>query len=226
MSDSPKITVMKNGPYLVTGNIPLEKEIAVTEVIFPVRWVKGEKIPVKGQYTLCRCGRSSKMPFCDGSHVKVPFDGTETAKNVSFELRAEKVTGPGVDLADVVELCSGARFCDVGGGTWVLTEKSDDPAAKQKAIQQTFDCPSGRLVAIDKDTGKPIEPLFEKSISATEDQVSGISGPLWVKGGIPVESSDGSAYEIRNRVTLCRCGQSANKPFCDGKHMEKNEHRK
>ena len=120
-------------------------------------------------------------------------------------------------LRDVVELCSGARFCDVGGGTWVLTEKSDDPAAKQKAIQQTFDCPSGRLVAIDKDTGKPIEPLFEKSISATEDQVSGISGPLWVKGGIPVESSDGTMYEIRNRVTLCRCGRSANKPFCDGK---------
>ena len=221
MAITPKITVVKNGPYLVTGNVPLEQEIAVTDVIFPVRWVGGEKYPAKTQYTLCRCGKSSKMPYCDASHVKLSFDGTETANNLSFELRAEKVTGPGIDLADVVELCSGARFCDVGGGTWELTKKSDDPAAKQKVLQQTFDCPSGRLVAIDKGTGKPIEPPFEESISVTEDQVSGISGPLWVKGGIPVESSDGTIYEIRNRVTLCRCGRSANKPFCDGTHMQK-----
>lgn len=43
-------------------------------------------------------------------------------------------------------------------------------------------------------------------------------GPLWVRGGIPVESSDGATYEVRNRVTLCRCGRSSNKPFCDGTH--------
>jgi CDGSH-type Zn-finger protein len=223
MSDNPKIAIIKNGPYLVTGNVPLEKEIAVTEVIYPVRWEKGEKYPLKAQYSLCRCGKSSKMPYCDGSHVKLSFDGTETAQNIPFEQRAEKITGPGIDLTDVAELCSGARFCDVGGGTWELTEKSDNPASKQKAIQQTFDCPSGRLVAIDKNTGKPIEPLLEKSISVTEDQVTGISGPLWVKGGVPIESSDGTAYEIRNRVTLCRCGRSANKPFCDGMHMQKEE---
>ena len=29
---------------------------------------------------------------------------------------------------------------------------------------------------------------------------------------------DGFAYEVRNRVTLCRCGASKNKPFCDGSH--------
>jgi CDGSH-type Zn-finger protein len=33
-----------------------------------------------------------------------------------------------------------------------------------------------------------------------------------------VVSGDGAAYETRNRVTLCRCGQSSNKPFCDGTH--------
>jgi CDGSH-type Zn-finger protein len=212
---------VKNGPYMVTGDVPLEQEIAVTEVIFPVRWVKGKKYPAKTNYALCRCGKSSKMPYCDGTHLKLPFDGTETANNDSFDRRAEKIPGPGVDLADVVELCSGARFCDVGGGTWELTKKSDDPVAKQKVIQQTFDCPSGRLVAIDKETGKSIEPQFEKSISATEDQVSGISGPLWVKGGVPIDSSNGTTYEVRNRVTLCRCGRSANKPFCDASHMLK-----
>jgi CDGSH-type Zn-finger protein len=39
-----------------------------------------------------------------------------------------------------------------------------------------------------------------------------------VRGGIEVTSADGDAYEVRNRVTLCRCGASANKPFCDASH--------
>ena len=38
----------------------------------------------------------------------------------------------------------------------------------------------------------------------------------------PIEGADGEAYEARNRVTLCRCGASNNKPFCDGKHVEIN----
>jgi CDGSH-type Zn-finger protein len=40
-----------------------------------------------------------------------------------------------------------------------------------------------------------------------------------VKGGVQIKSSDGFVYEPRNRVTLCRCGQSGNKPFCDGTHI-------
>ena len=33
-----------------------------------------------------------------------------------------------------------------------------------------------------------------------------------------VVAKDGHRYEVRNRVTLCRCGASKNKPFCDGSH--------
>ena len=53
-----------------------------------------------------------------------------------------------------------------------------------------------------------------------EDPAERVSGPLWVRGGIPVIAADGFAYEVRNRVTLCRCGASANKPFCDGSHFK------
>ena len=35
---------------------------------------------------------------------------------------------------------------------------------------------------------------------------------------IAVTAPDGETYEVRNRVTLCRCGASMNKPFCDGSH--------
>ena len=88
---------------------------------------------------------------------------------------------------------------------------------KNLEIKQACDCPSGRLTACEN--GKDIEPKFEKSIGVIEDPESGVSGPLWIRGGIPVESASGEQYEVRNRVTLCRCGKSKNKPFCNGSHM-------
>ena len=36
---------------------------------------------------------------------------------------------------------------------------------------------------------------------------------------MPKLQIDGEEYEVRNRVTLCRCGRSQNKPFCDGRHV-------
>ena len=72
----------------------------------------------------------------------------------------------------------------------------------------------------DKTCDSAIEPPFDQVISITDDPVRGVSGPLWVKGGVPIQSSSGETYEVRNRVTLCRCGQSENKPFCDGSHCD------
>jgi hypothetical protein len=68
--------------------------------------------------------------------------------------------------------------------------------------------------------GNLIEPELEPSILVVDDPVLDVVGPLWVRGGIPIESVDGETYEIRNRVSLCRCGKSCNKPFCDGSHQE------
>ncbi|WP_410507144.1 CDGSH iron-sulfur domain-containing protein [Methanosarcina hadiensis] len=74
-----------------------------------------------------------------------------------------------------------------------------------------FNYPSGRLEILDNSTGKVIEPEFEKSIDVVEYPSCNEQGPLWVRGGIPVESAEGRKYEIRNRVTLCRCGKSKNR---------------
>jgi hypothetical protein len=133
--------------------------------------------------------------------------------------QAEEIVGPGLRLTDTKDFCASAPFCHRSGGTWELTKLSDDPEARQKAIEEGCDCPSGRLVVWDKN-GKAIESDFQPSIGLIEDTQAGKMGPLWVRGGIPVESADGSTYEIRNRVTLCRCGKSTNKPFCDGRHLK------
>ncbi len=73
-------------------------------------------------------------------------------------------------------------------------------------------------MAWDRETKEPLEPHFERSIGIVEDPAEGVAGPLWVRGGIPVVAADGEPYEVRNRVTLCRCGASKNKPFCDASH--------
>lgn len=215
-----KVVVSKNGPYLVSGNLPLCKEIIVpNEGGVPCAWRKAGKYPAQESYALCRCGHSTNKPYCTGAHAEAGFNGTETASRKKYLQQAEKTVGSALILTDVYALCASARFCDLAGGVWELTQNSGDKKCRKLAIREACDCPSGRLVIWDKKTKKPIEPKFTQSISLVEDPGAWVSGPLWLKGGILVVSSDGTKYEIRNRATLCRCGQSGNKPFCDGSHI-------
>ena len=159
------------------------------------------------------------MPFCDGTHVHTGFKGTETASREPFAEQAEVIEGPGLILEDVENLCMLARFCHLGGNTWSLIEKSDNPELRELAIRGACNCPAGRLVVRDACTGEVIEEAYEPSIAVLHDESSGGGGPLWVRGGIPIEAADGTEYEVRNRVTLCRCGKSKNMPFCDASHF-------
>jgi len=43
-------------------------------------------------------------------------------------------------------------------------------------------------------------------------------GPLRVKGPVRLEDSEGNVYESKEAFSLCRCGHSSKKPFCDGTH--------
>lgn len=145
--------------------------------------------------------------------------GPEQEQDQSYLRYPTIIKGSEIDLVDHEGLCVHARFCMRAGGIWNLTEHSDDPDAKATAIEEAFNCPSGRLIVRDHKTGEQIEPDLEKSIVVIEYPAKGEHGPLWVRGGIPVESVDGKTYTLRNRVTLCRCGKSGNKPFCDGSHI-------
>ena len=217
----PKITIVKDGPYLVSGNISMSKQtIKVDERGHVSKWEENVCYPKKEQYALCRCGESSNSPYCDGTHQKVGFNGTETAGRGDYLENTKVIKGPNLILTDVQKLCSLAGFCHrKEGGVWDLTEESDNPEYRASAIQGTWDCPSGRLIARDKNTGKAIKPPYETSLGITEIPAKNISGPIWVRGGIPIESSDGSPYAVRDQATLCRCGKSGNKPLCDTAHV-------
>lgn len=212
-----RIKILKNGPYLVSGGIPLsEKKIVPGEGGY--QYEEGRPLPQAETYTLCRCGKSKNPPFCDGAHVKAGFIGTELASREKYEDRAERIAGPGVDLLDDGR-CAYARFCHRGGrNVWQLVDHSHSEKNTQEAIRAASDCPTGRLTAVDK-SGQRIEPFYEPAIHILQDTEEGVSSGIAVFGGIPIEGADGFAYEIRNRVVLCRCGRSWSKPFCNAAHV-------
>ncbi|MGE5832588.1 MAG: CDGSH iron-sulfur domain-containing protein [Methanomicrobiales archaeon] len=215
-----RIHVCKNGPYQVFGGIPLSvQRITLDEAGYSSVWKEEKKFEVENPYILCRCGRSRTLPFCDQYHKEIHFIGTEHASREPYLKQATEYGGPDLVLTDAEILCSVAKFCERAGGIWKLTQESGNREAREIAIQEAGNCPSGRLVVWEKGTRIPIEPHFEHSIGLVEYPQEGLSGPVWVRGGIPVISHDGWVHEIRNRVTLCRCGHSFNKPFCDSSHL-------
>ena len=214
-----KVQITKNGPYMVTGGLALRKQtIGTNSAGESVKWIEGQPYPAQATYALCRCGQSAKKPFCDGSHAKVGFDGTEAASREPYQKQAKVMQGPALSLTDVEQLCAFARFCDPNGQVWNLVDETDEPGARKNFVRQVGRCPSGRLAAWDNSTGMSLEPKYEASIGLIEDPANQCSGPVWLRGGVQVIGSDGFHYEVRNRVTLCRCGASQNKPFCDGTH--------
>lgn len=212
MSDTggPRVRVTKNGPYLIDGPLPIAKQtIAVDDKHESVAWQESDRRE-QGSCALCRCGGSGIKPYCDG---------TETASGVPYADAAVAIEGPTLVLMDEVDLCAQARFCAAKGKVWRRVADDGD-GSRQVVIEQSNFCPSGRYTAVDRDTAFVHEPDLEPSIGLVEDPHEGLSGPVWVRGRVPVVSADGTPYEVRNRVTLCRCGGSKNKPFCDSAHVD------
>lgn len=220
INDEMKITVSRDGPYIVTGGVPLKKAEIRYDDSGSVRGYDEREIPVGRQtYALCRCGHSANPPFCDGAHARAAFDGTETADREPFDEGARIIRGPSLTLADNERHCIHIGFCHRAAGIWNLVRFSD-PESREIAIEEACDCPTGRLVVYDSATGEEIVRDREPSIAVIEDPVTEEHGPFWVRGGIPVVSADGTPYEVRNRLTLCRCGKSKRMPFCDGSHSD------
>jgi CDGSH-type Zn-finger protein len=219
-SNNAKLQVSKDGPYLVSGNVPLIREEAVRgKDGIPFEWRKLAEYLEQENYALCRCGGTKDPPYCDGSHLAIRFDGTETAEHHSHHTDLELVEGAALDLNGIAAPCARAQFCQRGGGIRKLVMQSDKPDKRKLALEAACQCPAGRLVAYEKEDRTPIEPKLERIISVTEDPGRGVSGPLWVKGGLLIEGADGQPYERRNRVALCRCGHSKKMPLCDGTHV-------
>jgi len=149
MSDSSenpiqKIIVKKDGPYKVVGDIPLvHKTQVVSEYGEPLTWKKDGVLKEKGEYTLCRCGRSKEMPFCDSSHYDFDFDGTETAETRPSTDRQEILEGNGIIVKKDFYLCMNSGFC--GNRLTNVDEmvtNTDEPRVRAEMIAMIERCPS------------------------------------------------------------------------------------
>ncbi len=210
-----QIRVTPQGPYVVTGApAPHRARPIKSADDESLAWEHDAPLESDGDYSLCRCGGSSHKPFCDGTHQTLDWDGTETAPASSYDERAKVLGGDGITVRDDRGLCEHAGFCaNKLTNVWKLAKQEAlEPGTRTQVIGMVEHCPSGALTYSLPGAEGDVEPDLALGVAVLDD------GPLWVTGGVPVERADGQRLETRNRMVLCRCGQSKNKPLCDGSH--------
>jgi CDGSH-type Zn-finger protein/ferredoxin len=174
---------------------------------------RGRSIDKDKSIFLCRCGASKHKPYCDGAHSATGFsDKRPRAKTSSVS----EFVGKKVTVVDDVSLCAHAGECVDGAPETFFTEKAGrrvshpDASPTAQVIATIRRCPSGALLY--KLHGKLVHDYF----TGTEVRVEK-DGPLHVHRA----KLNGEARPAtEDHYTLCRCGASLNKPFCDGMHTE------
>ena len=197
-----RISIRANGPYVVAG--------------VRLRDADGRALETGDTFELCRCGRSSTKPFCDETHDAIAFDGRETADRGDYTDGRRTFEGEDITILDVRRLCAHAAVCtdnlprvfDVTRPRWI----DPDAAPADDIADVVARCPSGALAYAVGDDPEPVQPHLEPGIRCSR------GASYVVTGGVEVVGADGRPYARRERVTLCRCGASRNKPFCDGSH--------
>lgn len=210
----PAIEITADGPIKVVGPVRIVRRRSIRNARGAgIAWEDVSEVPTTGETWLCRCGQSGKKPFCDGSHRR---DFTaEDACPAQYEESANVVGGVGLIIRDDRQLCMHAKFCFYEeGNVWKQADETGDDQVRAAVVAMVERCPSGALTLRIDGEADDFEGDTRPTVAVIDD------GPLWVIGAIPITLADGSELEPRNRVTLCRCGQSAAKPLCDGAHSK------
>jgi len=200
--EKPTIDVMESAPFIVKG----------LESLYDA---EGNDIEMeKDVIALCRCGASKNKPFCDGAHREIGFTGVNQVREATSTREYE---GDELTVVDNPNACCHAGACVNGAEsvffTWEGDERVSTPnaGAAQQVIDTIRKCPSGSLAY--KLNGE----LQDQFFSTAEIQILK-DGPIAVRGGIVLNNED--QPPTNSHYTLCRCGHSKNKPFCDGAHSD------
>ena len=199
-----KIDVLKDGP-LIVDNLP------------KLNNSEGNEVPVDEKIALCRCGKSQNKPFCDGAHKAAGFEGKrETDKPLNNE---REYKGKEISVFDNRTICSHAAECvsglnsvfDINGRPWI----NPDNATVEEVIEVVKKCPSGALsYSINDNHVRDLDREPEINIMK--------NGPYDVVGNIEISVSEDLQPPSKEHYSLCRCGASKNKPYCDGSHSTIN----
>ena len=195
----PSITPLENGPFIVNNVVNFANQKGAVEV--------------KETMALCRCGGSANKPFCDGTHAKNGFSSAKLDGRV--EDKRDNYVGQKITIHDNRGICAHAGRCTDGlAAVFHLKEEPwiyPDSASAEEIIDTIKKCPSGAL---------------SYSVDGVEYQVKdgkpsifiAPNGPYVVSGGPALENTERGEQTSTEHFTMCRCGGSKNKPFCDGTH--------
>ena len=195
----PTIECKTDGPYLVKDLEAFENS-------------KGDGIACKPVMALCRCGGSATKPFCDGTHRKNGFSGARTSQPAT---KRDTYRGKKITIYDDRAICAHSARCTdnlaavfkYGSEPWI----DPDGASVDAIIDAVNKCPSGALSYAVNGVEAPAQHR-PWGVTVTKD------GPYAVVGSIPLTGQGSEAIAAAESYTLCRCGASKNKPFCDGSH--------
>ena len=189
----------QNGPLIVTN-------------VSDFRNSRGEHIKARPKMALCRCGHSGNKPFCDGTHAAVNF----TSEKKPDRTPDGVFNYPGGEITVHYNrlLCAASERCwrnlpgafRYGKKPWIVPDGADT----HRVVETVRRCPSGALRYTFRDHLGP-HHQHKPQIRIIQN------GPYEVRG-VHLNTSEWNEGASKVHYTLCRCGASKNKPFCDGSH--------
>jgi CDGSH-type Zn-finger protein/uncharacterized Fe-S cluster protein YjdI len=226
LREKPKILPLPNGPYYLLNDMD-------PKIVENLQSSDGKQLSTIIGIALCRCGASKNKPFCDGTHGTIGFssDNNKTAtiatgSDIGGASSGEKIikdrrkdyVGKKITIHDNRRICSHAAECvntlpsvfKLNSRPWI----DPDAATLEEITSIIGKCPSGALSY--SINGVEYRDQNERKPMVTVSK----NGPYVITGGIDligdnIQFGDGASKE---HYTLCRCGASSNKPFCDGMH--------
>ncbi len=221
----PKILPLPNGPYYLINDMQ-------PKVVYNLQNFKGEPLATTVGIALCRCGASKNKPFCDGTHNVIGFssanrtlDENDDTKKTAIKDKRRDYPGKEITVHDNRKICSHAAECvknlssvfKLGSRPWI----NPDASKMNDIIDVVRRCPSGALsYSIDGVEYRDPEEQRNPIVTVLKN------GPYHITGGIELIGEDIQFGEgaSKEHYTLCRCGASENKPFCDGTHKSSKFH--
>ncbi len=193
------ITPTSDGPYLAKN----------------VKNFANQKGPIQTKETmaLCRCGGSANKPFCDGTHSKIGFSSAKLEGRV--EDKRENYVGEEITIHDNRGNCAHAGHCTDGLASVFRLRKEPwiypNAASRDKIIATIQKCPSGAL-------SHSIDGIEHRDREGEPTIFVVPNGPYVVSGGPALLDTTPAEGASKEHYSLCRCGGSKSKPFCDGTH--------